>query len=194
MAPNFNILWQSRGERFFREYSVIYYTQQLPDGVALGAEIGGRLALLGWLDAAHSGHAAEHILQRWSDANLVEGTPSIDGWHLPLTQPAQPQIWPELSLIAVGTQFQIGVWQALLAIPCGRTATYGAVAKKLGRPTASRAVGTAIGANPLAVLIPCHRVLPASDLVGGYYWGPQRKQALLKAEAQHVKESESIAA
>lgn len=82
-----------------------------------------------------------------------------------------------------GTPFQIKVWEALLRIPEGRTTTYGALAAALGRPRASRAVGSAVGANALALLIPCHRVLRESGALGGYAWGTDRKRSLLAWEA-----------
>lgn len=194
MSPTSNILWQPRDARFFDVCSITYYTHPLADGLALGAEIDGRLALLGWLETGQADEAESHIKQRWPKANVAAGVPSFNGWHIPLEQPGQPHAWPVLPLIAVGTDFQISVWQALLAIPCGETATYGTIASNLGRPAAARAVGTAIGANPLAVLIPCHRVLPANGNTGGYYWGSQRKQSLLESEASATKEAQTIAA
>lgn len=88
-----------------------------------------------------------------------------------------------LPVVVRGTRFQIAVWRALLERPSGSLTTYGALARELGRPDASRAVGTAVGANPLAVLIPCHRVITSSGLLGGYRWGLDRKCALLAKEA-----------
>jgi AraC family transcriptional regulator of adaptative response/methylated-DNA-[protein]-cysteine methyltransferase len=82
-----------------------------------------------------------------------------------------------------GTQFQMKVWEALLRIPAGRLASYGDVAAAVGAPDASRAVGTAVGANPVALLIPCHRVIRQSGAVGGYRWGAPRKQAIIGWEA-----------
>ena len=82
-----------------------------------------------------------------------------------------------------GTPFQIKVWEALLRIPSGALAGYGDVAVAIGRPTAARAVAAAIAANPVAVLIPCHRVIRQSGQLGGYAWGTARKQALIGREA-----------
>ena len=82
-----------------------------------------------------------------------------------------------------GSPFQIKVWEALLRIPPAALASYGDVAGSIGRPDASRAVAGAIGANPVAVLIPCHRVIRASGHLGGYAWGIARKQALIGREA-----------
>lgn len=83
-----------------------------------------------------------------------------------------------------GTDFQKSVWLALLAIPFGGRTSYGRVAEQVGRPKASRAVGSAVGANPISLLIPCHRVLPSAGGPGNYRWGADRKRALLDAEAE----------
>lgn len=81
-----------------------------------------------------------------------------------------------------GTNFQIQVWRALLRIPAGETISYGGLARAAGRPGASRAVGGAVGANPVAFLIPCHRVLRSDGDIGGYRWRPERKEAMLAWE------------
>lgn len=85
-----------------------------------------------------------------------------------------------------GSNFQIQVWRALLAIPPGEVRTYGQIADEVGRPGASRAVGNAIGANPAAFLIPCHRVIRGDGHYGGYRWGPARKQAILAWESARL--------
>lgn len=82
-----------------------------------------------------------------------------------------------------GTNFQLRVWRALLSIPEDAAVTYGRIARALGKPGAARAVGQAVGANPISVLIPCHRVLQESGALGGYRWGTDRKQAILGWEA-----------
>ena len=89
----------------------------------------------------------------------------------------------EIRLHLRATPFQMKVWEALLRIPMGRLASYGDVAAAIGRPGAGRAVGTAIGANPVAWLIPCHRVIRQSGESGGYMWGPARKQAIIGWES-----------
>ena len=81
-----------------------------------------------------------------------------------------------------GTPFQISVWHALLQIPFGETTTYKEIANQVNAPRAYRAVGSAVGANPISLLIPCHRVLPVRGKVGNYRWGASRKSALLIAE------------
>ena len=101
--------------------------------------------------------------------------------------PAKP-----LRLWYRGTNFQIKVWQALLSIPPGQLVTYGDIARAIGQPTASRAVGTAIGANPIGLLIPCHRVIRATDLFDtGYRWGTERKLALIGWEQAQAETAEN---
>lgn len=92
------------------------------------------------------------------------------------------QDWSEqnqINLHLAGTPFQLKVWETLLRIPAGNMTTYGHLAAKIEKPGASRAVGTAIGANPIALIIPCHRVIQSSGHFGGYMWGNTRKQAIL---------------
>jgi AraC family transcriptional regulator of adaptative response/methylated-DNA-[protein]-cysteine methyltransferase len=94
----------------------------------------------------------------------------------------------EIKLHLKGTEFQIKVWGSLLKIPFGRLASYGTVAKLIDKPKASRAVGTAIASNPVAFLIPCHRVIQASGNRGGYRWGGSRKAAIIGWESSRVDE------
>lgn len=88
-----------------------------------------------------------------------------------------------LRLYVAGTPFQIRVWRALLTIPEGSVVSYGALAKAIGSPDASRAVGTAIGSNPIAYIIPCHRVIRETGIIGNYRWGSTRKRAILIRES-----------
>jgi AraC family transcriptional regulator of adaptative response/methylated-DNA-[protein]-cysteine methyltransferase len=90
-----------------------------------------------------------------------------------------------------GTDFQLKVWETLLTIPMGQLSTYGNIAEKIQNPNASRAVGTAIGSNPVAFLIPCHRVIQSNGIIGGYMWGPTRKTAIIGWEAAKVNSSNS---
>ncbi len=103
--------------------------------------------------------------------SLFSGQP--DGQHSPL------------SLHVAGTNFQVAVWRALLRIPPGRLASYSQIARALGHPKAPRAVGNAIGANPVALIIPCHRVIQQSGALGGYRWGTVKKQMVQTWEHVH---------
>lgn len=97
--------------------------------------------------------------------------------------------WSKLNTIKLhlkGTDFQLKVWESLLKIPLGKLSTYGNLANEIGSPKASRAVGTAIGSNPVAFLIPCHRVIQSSGKIGGYMWGSDRKQLMIGWESAKV--------
>ncbi len=97
--------------------------------------------------------------------------------------------WSDLQKVKLhlkGTAFQLKVWQSLLKIPLGDLSTYAAVAGKIHNPAASRAVGSAIGSNPVAFLIPCHRVIKSTGSTGEYHWGSGRKTAILGWEASRV--------
>ena len=93
---------------------------------------------------------------------------------------------PAIKLHLKGTDFQLKVWETLLKIPMGRLSTYGSIAEKIEKPGASRAVGTAIGSNPVAFLIPCHRVIQSSGIFGGYMWGNTRKTAIIGGEGAKI--------
>ncbi|ASK30317.1 cysteine methyltransferase [Chryseobacterium sp. T16E-39] len=97
--------------------------------------------------------------------------------------------WNRLNTVKLhlkGTDFQLKVWESLLSIPMGKLSTYGSLAEKINSPKAYRAVGTAIGSNPVAFLIPCHRVIQSSGNLGGYHWGSDRKQLIIGWEGSHT--------
>lgn len=100
--------------------------------------------------------------------------------------------WSKLSEIKLhlkGTGFQLKVWEMLLKIPMGQLSTYGSIAQQIEKPNASRAVGTAIGSNPVAFLIPCHRVIQSSGKFGGYMWGNTRKTAIIGWESAQLNQN-----
>ncbi len=99
------------------------------------------------------------------------------------------QDWENIDQVRLhlkGTDFQLKVWESLLELPLANLSTYGSVADKIDRPKASRAVGTAIGKNPVAFLIPCHRVIQKNGNIGGYMWGVTRKSAIIAWEASRI--------
>jgi len=103
--------------------------------------------------------------------------------------------WSEPGAIKLhlkGTDFQLKVWESLLTIPMGKLSTYGNLAREIGTPNASRAVGTAIGSNPVAFLIPCHRVIQSTGKIGGYRWGTDRKQMMIGWESAKIYSDDSI--
>jgi len=132
-------------------------------------------------DAAVTAPVVRRVFGRPEAAASVADSPAI--------RPAEEGGPPRLHLHLRGTNFQLRVWEALLRVPPGAAVRYGDVARALGRPRAARAVGGAVGRNPVAVVIPCHRVLRRDGGVGGYRWGDTRKRALLGWEAARVAES-----
>ncbi|HET6351782.1 MAG TPA: methylated-DNA--[protein]-cysteine S-methyltransferase [Coriobacteriia bacterium] len=142
------------------------------------SDAGVCFATFGESDAA----ARDALAARFPSAMLVEVQaavlPEAAAVAALATEPSGPL--PDLDLR--GTDFQRGVWAALLEIPAGSTITYGELAARVGRPSAFRAAATACGANPVALAVPCHRVVGASGALSGYRWGVERKRALLESE------------
>lgn len=129
-----------------------------------------------WFDAQahHPGelNAPVQPAQRWLQQASQELGEFFAGTRQRFSVPLDPQ----------GTPFQQAVWQSLLRIACGSSSSYGAIARELGRPDAARAVGAAVGRNPVSVIVPCHRVLGRDGSLTGYAGGLPRKQALLQLE------------
>jgi AraC family transcriptional regulator, regulatory protein of adaptative response / methylated-DNA-[protein]-cysteine methyltransferase len=125
------------------------------------------LAGIGFADAEMTiEQAFEDLRNRWPNANWVFDPARWD--------PTQP-----VRVVLIGTDFEVSVWETLLKIPVGKATTYSEVARKIGRPTASRAVGAAVGKNPISFVVPCHRVVGTSGALTGYHWGLPRKRAIL---------------
>jgi AraC family transcriptional regulator of adaptative response/methylated-DNA-[protein]-cysteine methyltransferase len=134
------------------------------------------------------GAAAEVALlhERWPAANLIEDGAATGPVVQRIFAPAQGDAAP-LPVLLAGTNFQIKVWEALLRIPAGGVCTYEDIAHSLGQPSAARAVGGAVGANAIAYLIPCHRVIRKSGVIQDYRWGSTRKKAMLGWEAAQLE-------
>jgi AraC family transcriptional regulator of adaptative response/methylated-DNA-[protein]-cysteine methyltransferase len=134
------------------------------------------------------GEGEEELCARFPQAELVEGGVDLRELFARVTAAVErPGTGGDIPLDVKGTAFQQRVWQALREIPAGETRSYGELAAALGNPKASRAVGGANGANNIAVLIPCHRVIAADGGLGGYAYGTRIKQELLKRESRGAK-------
>jgi AraC family transcriptional regulator of adaptative response/methylated-DNA-[protein]-cysteine methyltransferase len=125
---------------------------------------------------------AEKIKAKFLNATLFEGTDDIQVNALKIFNKDWTNL-ENISLHLCGSPFQLKVWEALLSIPMGSLSTYGGIAKNIDRPGSFRAVGNAIGDNPVAYLIPCHRVIRSNGQAGGYRWGLNRKRAMIAREA-----------
>jgi AraC family transcriptional regulator, regulatory protein of adaptative response / methylated-DNA-[protein]-cysteine methyltransferase len=128
-----------------------------------------------------SGDAISELTQRWPNAKIVLQQDEFHESIIEFFNNQNPS--KKIKLLLGGTNFQIKVWEALLTIPEGTITSYGKIATKLGDPNSSRAVGTAIGDNPIGYIIPCHRVLKSTGQISGYRWGQTRKKAILGYEA-----------
>jgi AraC family transcriptional regulator of adaptative response/methylated-DNA-[protein]-cysteine methyltransferase len=136
--------------------------------------------LCGLAFAAETGRAAAmaDMRARWPRASFEQAPERLDGW-----MNAAFGQGGEMRLHLIGAPFQIKVWEALMNVPSGHVATYSDLAAAVGRPKAMRAVGTAVGRNPVSWLIPCHRALQKAGGLGGYHWGPGVKRAMLAWES-----------
>ena len=139
---------------------------------------------LAFADDAQTQDMLDDMTARWPKARFVHDQKQTRTYHSKIFE----QLSGDLPLSLAGTPFQVKVWQALLRIPQGQAVTYSDIAQYIGAPKAVRAVGSAVGRNPISYVIPCHRVLRKSGALGGYHWGETRKKALLAYESAHALE------
>ena len=165
--------------------TIRYGFHPTPFGNCLLALTERGLCGLAFADAGQTGALLAELHQRWQQAELVQDAGATAPYAQRIFSLGQSAGEIPLQLYLSGTNFQLQVWQALLRIPPGQLTTYGQVAEVLGRPDASRAVGSAVGDNPIAYLIPCHRVIRKAGELGGYRYGLARKQAILGWEQAH---------
>jgi len=142
------------------------------------------LAYLAFVDGSDE-HAIAELKRRWPRAQLARDDAAIAR----IARQVFAEREGKIVLAPVGTNFQVKVWQALLELGTRGPTSYGALAEAIGSPGASRAVGQAVGANPVAWLIPCHRVLRRDGGLGGYHWGVERKRAMLAWEHATIARS-----
>ena len=141
--------------------------------------------------ADHKDLALQQLVAKFPNAQFVEGENDLQNNALSAFNVhvnSHEQALPKIKLHLKGTDFQLKVWECLLKIPMGKLSNYGEIAKHIETPKASRAVGTAIGNNPVAFLIPCHRVIQSTGVFGEYHWGKTRKMAMIGWEAGHCYE------
>lgn len=163
---------------------MIWGTAPSPFGLAVVTATDYGMSGLGFADGSTTVlKAFEDLANRWPNARFSRDDARIAPM---VAQAFDPEHWsPErpVRVVLIGTDFEVQVWETLLKIPVGRATTYQSVASHIGRPTASRAVGAAVGKNPISFVVPCHRVVGASGALTGYHWGVPRKRAILGWEA-----------
>jgi AraC family transcriptional regulator of adaptative response/methylated-DNA-[protein]-cysteine methyltransferase len=128
------------------------------------------------------------MMLRWPRAQFVAAPDRTASFARLVFNPADWSKDRPVRLVMIGSDFEVRVWETLLRIPMGRAVSYGDIASHLGRPTAARAVGAAVGRNPISFVVPCHRVLGRDGSLTGYHWGLTRKRALIGWEAGRVAE------
>jgi AraC family transcriptional regulator of adaptative response/methylated-DNA-[protein]-cysteine methyltransferase len=169
--------YKSRGSGL----TISYGFHDSPFGIALAMATERGLCGLAFADADEEEPAFADMARRWPKADFVAAPDR--------TAPFVSRIFAQASseqpmrVVLIGTDFEVRVWDALLSIPMGTATTYSSLAKTLGRPTAARAVGAAVGRNPISFVVPCHRVIGKSGSLTGYHWGVTRKRAILGWEA-----------
>lgn len=171
--------YKNKGENLSINYS---YEESLFGKILVASTTKG-ICYMGFSDEKNI--AFSELEKRFPKANFIQQTDEIQQNALLI----YTQDWSKINQIKLhlkGTDFQLKVWEALLKIPMGNLATYGNIAKEIQKPNASRAVGTAIGSNPIAYLIPCHRVIQSTGIFGGYMWGTIRKTAIIGWEASKI--------
>jgi AraC family transcriptional regulator of adaptative response/methylated-DNA-[protein]-cysteine methyltransferase len=168
---------------------IAYGFHPSPFGVALAMATARGLAGLAFLDRDEERAAAlADMTRRWPAARYHEAPertkPFVESIFAPETWSADRPA----RLVLIGSDFEVKVWEALLRIPMGRSVTYADLARHLGMPRAARAVGSAVGRNPISFVVPCHRVLRADGSLGGYHWGLTRKRALIGWETGRMQQ------
>ncbi|AOG05301.1 methylated-DNA--[]-cysteine S-methyltransferase family protein [Bosea sp. RAC05] len=165
-----------------------------PFGEALIVATPRGLAGLGWVSDGLDGgkvvggraEALADMMRRWPHAEYHFDPQATAPYAARIFDPKAWSADTPLRVVLIGTDFEVRVWETLLKIPVGRATTYGAVASRIGKPSASRAVGMAVGKNPISFVVPCHRVIGKSGALTGYHWGLTRKRAILGWEAGQI--------
>jgi AraC family transcriptional regulator of adaptative response/methylated-DNA-[protein]-cysteine methyltransferase len=164
--------------------NIKYGVHETPFGYAFIAITDRGICQLSFLDNKQYSNQFTELEKQWQLASITESKKMTKPYINSIFEKDNKQ--RELVLHVQGTNFQTSVWKALLKIPYGKLTTYGQLANIIANPKASRAVGTAVGANPVAFLIPCHRVIRATGITGEYRWGKIRKQCIISWEASKI--------
>ncbi len=154
------------------------------EAVVFATEYG--VAGIGFVDEAGLDAAYADLANRWPNAGYTRNDKRIAPLAARIFDPTRWNPEDPVRVVLIGTDFEVRVWEQLLTIPMGRATTYGALANRLDKPTASRAVGSAVGRNPISFVVPCHRVVGSTGKLTGYHWGIARKRAILGWEAGQV--------
>jgi AraC family transcriptional regulator of adaptative response/methylated-DNA-[protein]-cysteine methyltransferase len=165
------------------DLTLAYGFHASPFGEAIVVVTPRGMAGLGFVDEGNRQGALADMARRWPRARLVEDLHATAPYASRAFDPALWRPDAPLRVVLIGTDFELRVWETLLNVPMGCATTYSDIARKIGKPKAARAVGAAVGRNPISFVVPCHRVLGRSGALTGYHWGLARKQAIIGWEA-----------
>lgn len=171
--------WKKGGEGMVLRYG--FHPSPFGMAVVITSERG--LAGLAFADEGQEMPALADMQRRWPVATYIESFAETAPFAKRIFDSTQWRADQPLRVVLIGTDFEVRVWETLLKIPMGRASTYSDVASKINSPKASRAVGAAVGRNPISFVVPCHRVLGKSGALTGYHWGITRKRAMLGWES-----------
>ena len=161
---------------------ITYGMHDTPFGPAVIAQSDKGLCWLGFMVKGYKGDGFERLRGFYPNADLVHDDTATAPLMAQILDAWERDALRDIPLDLRGTDFQLSVWDALLDIRKGDVESYGDIAAKIDRPKASRAVGSAVGSNPVSLIVPCHRVVQGSGKIGNYGWGCEIKRALLAAE------------
>lgn len=163
---------------------MVWGTAPSPFGIAVLVTTDYGLAGISFADEPSAIPAAfEDLRARWPNARFARDDARLAPLAARIFDPARWHAGEPVRVVLIGTDFEISVWEQLLKVPVGSATTYAELARALGRPKAARAVGAAVGKNPVSFVVPCHRVVGSSGALTGYHWGLPRKRAMLGWEA-----------
>ncbi len=166
-----------------RGLNIQYGFHDCPFGRALILITSEGLAGLAFADHGKEKSALADMIARWPEATYVESQQATAAYAKRIFESERWKPDQPLKIVFIGSDFEIRVWETILRIPFGKASTYSDIACHIGKPKAARAVGSAVGKNPISFVVPCHRVLEKSGGLGGYHWGLTRKRAILGWEA-----------
>ena len=166
-----------------RGLNIQYGFHDCPFGRALILITSEGLAGLAFADEGKEKSALADMTSRWPEATYTENPMATASYAKRIFESSSWNPDQPLRIVFIGSDFEIRVWETLLRIPFGKASTYSDIAAHLGKPSAARAVGSAVGKNPISFVVPCHRVLGKSGGLCGYHWGLTRKRAILGWEA-----------
>ena len=172
-------IYKARGKGL----AIHYGFHPSPFGRALVMLNEGRLSGLAFVDEEGDAACLADMTRRWPEAHYVQDQVATAPFIARIFAQRNWRAEEPLRIVLIGTDFEIRVWEQLLTVPMGRATSYSEIAGRLGKPSASRAVGAAVGRNPISFVVPCHRVLATSGALCGYHWGLTRKRAMLGWEA-----------